>query len=89
MSFVPPPDEIGAAMRAGIRNAVRQLTTSERGRSVAGDLHELLDGPIAHLDCVGWQCLHELLGAYEHGYAGSVLEALYPFAYVREEVRKS
>lgn len=65
-------------IRKGILTAEAILRRSERGRDVIHDLHHFLQGRIAGLDGAGWDAVHVLMVSYQHGYAGSVLEALEP-----------
>jgi hypothetical protein len=67
------------AARMEIAKCLDILGKTERGRKVAADLYELLDGPISNLDGNGWAAVYCLLHDFEDGYQGSTLEGLEQF----------
>jgi hypothetical protein len=68
----------GADVRALIRKAVEQLQRSETGRSIRRQLWAFLDGRISNADADNWQATQFLIGCYQAGFAGTVLDALMP-----------
>lgn len=58
------------------QQAVAQLARSERGRAIASDLFELLDGPFIGADPGNQQAVLALVRIYTSGHPVDVLTAL-------------
>jgi hypothetical protein len=69
-----------AAVERAVDFALSILARSERGRKVAADLRDFLDGPVDNLDGDGWEAIAGLLQAFRCGWAGTVWAALQRFA---------
>jgi hypothetical protein len=67
-----------ADLREDIRVAAAVLRSTERGRQVLLDLHNLLVGELSGIDGNAFDAVFTLISMYRHGFAGSVLKSIAP-----------
>lgn len=59
-----------------IERATKELTRSDRGRTVRELLLVFLDSPASQLDAQHWESVLTLIAFYRAGWTGAVLEEL-------------